>query len=193
MKAMAEARIVVCGAGALGGNIVEGLARCGFKDIAVIDHDRVDEANLCTQPYTTVDCGTKKVMALGNLVEDSSRVVIECIDKRLDGRNAEKLLVGSLIVDVFDNSESRGIVHNVCLRKSIPCLHAGMIDGFSAIQWNEKYKIPKNVAGGDPCGYSLARTLAVITAAMTVEAIIRFVSKGEKHEWFFTLGDMKIS
>jgi molybdopterin-synthase adenylyltransferase len=193
MQKMAGTRVVVCGAGALGANIVDSLARCGFKDIAVIDFDRVQYSNLGTQPYSIVDCGSKKVMALGNIVEEATGTVIECIDKKLDERNAAKLLVGELVIDVFDNSDSRRIVHEVCLEKGIPCLHAGMADGFAKVEWNEGYRVPGDRKGDDPCEYPLARTLVVIASAMALEAAIRFATDGSRPQWMFTVGDMKLS
>lgn len=40
-------RLVVCGAGALGGNLVEHLARSALPAaLVVIDHDRVEAANV---------------------------------------------------------------------------------------------------------------------------------------------------
>jgi molybdopterin/thiamine biosynthesis adenylyltransferase len=193
MKAVAETRIVVCGAGALGGNIVDGMARCGFKDIAVIDFDRVTEANLCTQPYFSVDCGTKKVSALCNLVESATGVCIDIYDRRLDAMNVRKLLVGELVVDAFDNSESRKVVRDYCLEKKVPCLHAGMGDGYSEVVWNERYTVPKDRPGVDPCDVPLARNLAVITAAIVVETVIGFIATGERKDRSFTIRDMKIS
>jgi molybdopterin/thiamine biosynthesis adenylyltransferase len=43
--------VTVCGAGALGANITENLARSGAGSLVVIDRDRIEERNLSTQPY----------------------------------------------------------------------------------------------------------------------------------------------
>ncbi len=46
MTRLKEASIVVCGAGALGANIVENLGQMGYGNLRVIDHDRIEAHNL---------------------------------------------------------------------------------------------------------------------------------------------------
>jgi tRNA A37 threonylcarbamoyladenosine dehydratase len=54
----------VCGAGALGANIAESLARSGFCQLRVID--RIQDRNLSTQPYYRSDIGAFKAKILAN-------------------------------------------------------------------------------------------------------------------------------
>ena len=49
MARLREMRVTVCGAGALGANIAESLARSGFARLKVIDRDRVEERALLPQ------------------------------------------------------------------------------------------------------------------------------------------------
>ncbi len=58
--------VTICGAGALGGNITESLARSGFGKLRVIDKDRIEERNLSTQPYYRSDVGAYKAKVLTN-------------------------------------------------------------------------------------------------------------------------------
>lgn len=58
--------ITICGAGALGGNLMEMLARMGFARLKLIDKDRVEMRNLSTQPYSRAEVGTPKARALAN-------------------------------------------------------------------------------------------------------------------------------
>ena len=48
----ADRLITICGAGTLGGNLVETLARMGFSRLILIDKDKVEMRNLSTQPYS---------------------------------------------------------------------------------------------------------------------------------------------
>ncbi len=48
MQRLRQVLVTVCGAGALGANLAENLARQGFTRIRVIDRDRVEERNLST-------------------------------------------------------------------------------------------------------------------------------------------------
>src|SRR3954471_6052347 len=63
---LAELRVVICGAGALGSNLADNLARQGVARIAAIDHDRVEEHNVGTQLYGENEVGVWKVEALRN-------------------------------------------------------------------------------------------------------------------------------
>ena len=61
---LAGARIVLCGAGALGSHLAEHLLRQGVRQLTVIDFDRVEQHNLGTQSYEEGDIGAFKVDAL---------------------------------------------------------------------------------------------------------------------------------
>jgi tRNA A37 threonylcarbamoyladenosine dehydratase len=48
MEQLKDFAVSVCGAGALGANIIENFARSGFGKLVVIDRDRIEERNLST-------------------------------------------------------------------------------------------------------------------------------------------------
>src|SRR6266699_5626976 len=62
----ANTLITICGAGTLGGNLTETLARMGFAHLKLIDKDRVEMRNLSTQPYSRAEVGAPKARALAN-------------------------------------------------------------------------------------------------------------------------------
>lgn len=193
LEQFAAHRVIICGAGALGGNLCWNLARHGFKVLTVIDRDRVDSHNVSTQPYGLRDIGAEKARALANrLFRDLGvSVVAEAVE--LTMRNIGKLLGrNDLVVDTFDNYEARMLVTEYCAQKKIDCVHAGMsTDGYSEIVWNERYRVPKNIAG-DICEYPLARNLIDFTVTLASEAIIAFVADGVKENFSFTLKDKKV-
>ena len=59
-------RVVLCGAGAVGSNLADNLARQGFGALRVIDRERVEGHNVGTQIYGQSDVGVWKVEALRN-------------------------------------------------------------------------------------------------------------------------------
>src|SRR5437764_2868516 len=104
MARLREMKVTVCGAGALGGNIMESLARSGFGRLAVIDRDRVEERNLSTQPYYRSDIGAAKAKMLANSLYRAVGAAVEARVETLTADNAGKLLRASaLVIDTFDN------------------------------------------------------------------------------------------
>ena len=191
-KKMQEAKVCVCGVGALGSNLVNVLLRQGIHNITVIDMDRVEEKNVATQVYTLRDVGQKKTRALQSLMHQATKKVIEPIDKQLRANNASKMLKGhDLVIDVFDNWESREIVKNTCETLSIPCLHAGMSDdGFAEVKWNRVYSIPQiEVEQDDICDYPLAANLVHLTVAVLSETVVQFLTTNKQLNRDITLKD----
>src|SRR4051812_34745547 len=100
MRQAANATITVCGAGALGANVVETLARSGIGRVRVVDRDRVEERNLSTQPYGRTDVGGLKAKVLANALYRAVGATIEARAETLTEDNAAKLLAGSeLVID----------------------------------------------------------------------------------------------
>ncbi len=89
---LAEVRLVVCGAGAVGSNLVDNLVRQGFRRLAVIDFDRVEAHNVGTQTYAESDAGAYKVAVLEAEVYRAVGVEIRAVRQRLTERNVGKLL-----------------------------------------------------------------------------------------------------
>src|ERR1700730_14216169 len=119
---LANQRLTICGAGALGSQLADNLARQGFRQLRVIDRDRVEEHNVSTQLYGEADVGAWKVEVLRNRLFRAAGVEIEANAKELTGRNARSLLKdGGIVVDTFDNSASRRLVQEHCLTAPVPC------------------------------------------------------------------------
>src|SRR5260370_4913559 len=104
----ANALLTICGAGALGGNLAETLARMGFASLRLIDRDHVEMRNLSTQPYSRAEVGAPKARALASMLYRAVGAKVEAKTVTLDAGNAAALLAGSaLVVDVFDNRTAR--------------------------------------------------------------------------------------
>lgn len=190
MKRIAEQCVTVCGAGALGANIVESLARSGYKNLRVIDRDRVEERNLSTQPYYRSDIGAFKAKMLANSIYRAVGVSVESRAEELNAENAKKLLDG-LVIDVFDNSVSRQVVKDACLEKGLDCLHVGLADDYSEIIWNENYRVP-SASQDDICDYPLARNLVTMTVAVACEVLTNFIATERRESYTITLKDFAV-
>lgn len=184
--------VTVCGAGALGANVVESLARQGFGKLRVIDRDRVEERNLSTQPYYRSDIGQPKARILANSLYRAVGVAVEGKVEELTAANVRKLLADSrLVIDTFDNSGSRQVVKDHCLGAGLPCLHAGLAADYAEVIWNPVYRVPSPTQD-DICDYPLARNLVALAVAVTCETVVQFAASGEQHSHTLTLGDFAI-
>lgn len=181
--------VVVCGAGALGANLVEHLARSGLPcRLVVIDHDRVERANLGTQPYRVAQVGMAKAVALADVVEEGCERVIEARVETIDAGCAPRLLSGAtLVVDCLDNAPSRLAVAAAARTLGIACLHAGLgADGFVDVRGNDGYRIEEPPGGAGPCHAAASRAqvlLAVILAADAVRAALAGQSIAPRERW----------
>jgi molybdopterin-synthase adenylyltransferase len=192
LKKLAELRIVLCGAGALGSNLADNLVRQGVSNLRVIDHDRIEEHNVSTQLYGESDVGGWKVEVLRNRLFRTTGVEIEAVRKELTAPNVQQLLRETeVILDTFDNSVSRRLVQDFARASNTSCLHAGLHADYCEIIWDEHYRVPRDVTG-DVCDYPLARNLVLIAVAVASETLIRFALSGEKQNWSATLRDFAI-
>jgi hypothetical protein len=193
---LAETRLVVCGAGAVGSNLVDNLVRQGFRRLTVIDFDRVEANNVGTQTYAESDTGAYKVAVLEAEVYRAVGVEIDAVRQRLTERNVAKLLRGAdLVIDGFDNHDARALVTEHCESSGISCLHVGLSADYAEVVWNEGYRVPQDVdlEGADVCDYAMARNLIQFAVTLASEAIVRFVLEGERQSYSFTLGDLQIN
>lgn len=193
MAKMAALQITVCGAGAVGSNLIDNISRQGFKKITVIDDDRVEAHNIPTQVWSRREVGQFKAAMLKNLVFNSSGATVEAVTRRLDDGNVKKYLsTAGLVVDGFDNSASRALVAKYCREAKKDCLHVGLAKDYAEVVWNERYRVPKDVVGQDVCEYPMARNTILLAVSVASEVIVRYVATGEKKDYVITLGDFKV-
>ena len=187
--------VTVCGAGALGSNLIDSLTRQGFSKIRVVDMDRVETHNIGTQVWSIRDCGAMKTAALKTKVFQSTEYELETIDKELTAANVKQITKGSaLVVDCFDNHKARKILQDYCREAKIPLLHTGLFADYGEAVWDERYKVPGDPGEGDVCDYPLARNIILLTVIVAAEEILDFFlnAKPRKKNWSITLKDLKI-
>jgi molybdopterin/thiamine biosynthesis adenylyltransferase len=199
MNKIHASNLIICGVGAIGSNLVDNLSRQGFKNILVIDMDRVDDHNRNTQIYGRRDIGQLKTAALKNRVFTDMGVTVQEFSKKLDDSNIKKAICfkdpkqKNLVIDGFDNTESRQLVTDYCRKNKIECLHVGLFQNYAEVIWNEFYRVPKNTAAMDVCEYPLARNVVILASAVVSEVIVGWISTGVKNNYYITMKDLKIS
>ena len=189
---LAEVRLTLCGAGALGSHLADNLVRQGFGALRVIDRDRVEGHNVGTQLYGEADVGGRKAEVLRNRLFRAAGVEVEAVARELTAGNARGLLKGSgLVVDTFDNSASRRLVQEQCRGLGLPCLHVGLFADYAEVIWDEHYRVPGD-GGADVCDYPLARNLVLLAVVVASEALVRYALRGERPNWSATLRDLAV-
>jgi molybdopterin/thiamine biosynthesis adenylyltransferase len=189
---LAVVHVTLCGAGALGSQLANNLARQGFRHLRVIDRDRVEEHNVSTQLYGESDVGAWKVEVLRQRLFRATGIEIDAVRKELSERTAPSLLQGAgLVIDTFDNSSSRQLVQDQCRAMQLPTLHVGLYADYGEVIWDERYRVPRDVAG-DVCDYPLARNLVLLIVAIASEAVIQWILDGTRTNWSATLRDFAV-
>lgn len=186
--------ITICGAGALGGNLTETLARMGFQRLKIIDKDRVEMRNLSTQPYSRAEVGSPKARVLATMLYRVVQARVEPVVVELTDTNAPDLLKGSaLVVDAFDNRAGRAAISAAAQALPVPCLHIGFSgDGlYGSGFWEPGYQVPQETQG-DPCDYPLTRPFVQVMTAVAARAVIDFLLTREHRQFELTWNDLKM-
>ena len=202
VDALSMLDICICGVGALGSNLMMELYRQGANIATIIDDDRVEEHNISTQAYGTHNIGHLKASACIALVSQFFQKTPYARIRRLDEKNAERFLHGHhLVVDTFDNAESRNAVKYACSQLNIPCLHLGMdeLGLYGEVVWDREYYMfadafEKLTEVNDPCDIGTSRVLIMMTVSLGCEAIMRWLDSSMKVEsnFTFTMRDMHV-
>jgi molybdopterin/thiamine biosynthesis adenylyltransferase len=125
--------VAICGAGGLGGAIIELLARQGVGRLVIIDNGRFVENNLNRQILATEsDLHRSKVKVAGERVKKiNSAVRVTPLRKFIDAANVMEFISGAnVVMDGLDSLATRLLVAGACQELKIPFVH-GAIAGFS--------------------------------------------------------------
>lgn len=120
---------LICGVGGLGSPVAFYLTAMGVGRIGLIDADTVARSNLNRQIlYIPEDIGSPKVeVAANRLRKQNPDVNIETYYMMLAKENAADIFEKyDIIVDCFDNFESRFILNDTCVALKKPFVHAGV-------------------------------------------------------------------
>lgn len=132
-KLLAQASVLVAGAGGLGGPAALYLAAAGVGHLMICDSDEVELSNLNRQIlYRTKHLGQDKASTAGRVLEElNPEIRVEAVSLRLDRNNMVELAKGvDVVLDCLDNIPSRHEINFWSVKKGIPIVHAG-IEGWN--------------------------------------------------------------
>ncbi|MCY1016309.1 HesA/MoeB/ThiF family protein [Pyxidicoccus sp. MSG2] len=178
-------RILFCGVGAIGSSAVV-LCRNLEAQLAFIDFDRVESKNLLAQAYVKPSVGKNKAEALKLQLLNLHGVKAESFGVRLTRDNVEALCGGGdLLVDCFDNQDSRLLLSEYARKAGKPLVHGAVsADGtFGLVRWDERF-IPdaEDTAGQATCEGGAHLPLLGLLAATLARAVQDFVKHGVKRD-----------
>ena len=127
---LAEARVLVIGAGGLGSPVLLYLAAAGIGHIGIVDNDRVDISNLQRQViHSTAEVGEPKVESAKNrLLALNPDLKISTFDLQFSPEHVDLIFqeTWDVVVDGTDNLPTRYLIDDVCFLKNTPWVYGSI-------------------------------------------------------------------
>jgi hypothetical protein len=183
-------RIVFCGVGALGSTAVL-LCRNLPAELCLIDFDRVETKNLSAQGYVKQSVGKNKAEAMKLQLLNFWGRKAEAVGVRLAEHNVAALCEqAGLLVDCFDNQQSRLLLQAYARRAGKPLVHAALAaDGtFGLVRWDERF-VPdaEDAEGQATCEGGEHLPVIGLVAATLARVIQDFLKDGQRRDAMITL------
>ncbi|HEY8097445.1 MAG TPA: ThiF family adenylyltransferase [Methylobacter sp.] len=144
-------KVIILGVGALGSHVTYLLRN--EADLKVCDFDRIEMKNVLAQFHFKGSVSKNKAIALKDGIKFLFGKVIEAVPYKFDLNNVKEICSNTdLVIDCFDNGESRRLVQDYCHINRKPCLHGALsADGtFGRVIWNEEFRIDDEPKSGTP-------------------------------------------
>lgn len=181
----------ILGLGAIGSRVAIEIARIFGNPywawqsppiIEIVDSDKVELKNVYNQVYAPRHVGQKKATIIQYMMSDISSIQVAAIHNRVSESNISRIVRHSdLVIDCFDNAQSKLIVAAECALNNIACLHVGMNVGYGGIRWNSlSYTVSDNDGAPDVCTSDLNPGLSQFVAAATISVILHYIETGEQ-------------
>jgi len=184
-------RLVFCGVGALGSTAAV-LCRNLEATLRLVDFDRVEGKNLAAQAYVKQSVGKNKAAALKLQLANFWNVKAEAHGVRLTSHNTRELLDdGDLLIDCFDNHDSRALLGEYARAADKPLVHAAVAaDGsFGLVRWDARFTPDREDAPGQAtCEGGEHLPLIGLLPATLARAIQDYLARGDQHDYVVSLG-----
>ncbi len=190
---LANAKVLVVGAGGLGSPALMYLAAAGVGTLGIADFDAVEESNLQRQVvHGRSDVGHPKAASAGAAVRELNPYVeVVLHEQRLDGTNAlDTFAAYDLVVDGTDNFATRYVINDACVVLDKPYMWGSVsrFDGQASVFWARHGPCYRCVHPGPPpagavpgCaeGGVLGALCGTIGSVMAAEAIKLLTGLGQ--------------
>ncbi|HEY5162663.1 MAG TPA: ThiF family adenylyltransferase [Terriglobales bacterium] len=134
-KRLLGSRVAIVGCGATGSALASLLARAGVGSIRIIDRDYVEPSNLQRQllfdESDAAESLPKAIAASRKITSFNAAIAVESRVADLTPGNIEELLHGAeLILDGTDNFETRYLINDYAVSKSVPWIYAAAVASY---------------------------------------------------------------
>lgn len=123
------AKVLIAGVGGLGSSVAYNLACLGVHNLGLLDYDRVEASNLNRQIlHNEPSLGLKKTTSAKQTLQNFNSN-IEIVEHNLiyEEKNGKELLKNyDIIMDCFDNFQSKFLLNKHCVELNKPLIHAGV-------------------------------------------------------------------
>ena len=131
------ATVAIVGCGATGSALASLLARAGVGTLRIIDRDYVEPSNLQRQTLFDENDATeslpKAIAAARKIATFNSQIVVEPHANDLTPENIDELLGGvQLVLDGTDNFETRYLINDYAVKRSLPWIYTAAIGSYAA-------------------------------------------------------------
>jgi molybdopterin/thiamine biosynthesis adenylyltransferase len=135
-RKLTAARVAIVGCGATGSALAGLLARAGVGTLRIIDRDYVEPSNLQRQSlFDEADAAEslpKAIAAARKIAAFNSEIVIEPKVEDLVPANIKAMLEGmSLILDGTDNFETRYLINDYAVERSLPWIYSAAVGSYA--------------------------------------------------------------
>jgi len=135
-RKLAAGRVAIVGCGATGSALAGLLARAGVGMLRIIDRDYVEPSNLQRQSLfdenDAAESLPKAIAAARKIAAFNSHIVVEPKVEDLVPANIEALLEGmSLILDGTDNFETRYLINDYAVDRSLPWIYSAAVGSYA--------------------------------------------------------------
>ena len=185
---LADARVVVLGAGGLGSFVVPALVAAGVGTVVIVDDDDVDATNLHRQTmHAPTDIGRSKVASAADAAAAlSPDTAVITVATRFGEHNADEILAGAdLIVDGTDDLATTYDADAAAARLGIPLVwgSAARFSGQVGVCWDARgvsYRdlFPEPPAdGGLSCEIDgIMPTVCTVTGGMMAGEVLKLLT-----------------
>lgn len=129
-RKLAEAKVLVIGAGGLGSPVLLYLAAAGVGTLGIVDYDKVEVTNLQRQIlHFTSDLNRPKVASAANKLQDlRPDIHLQLHEEAFTRQNATALVCSyDFVIDCCDNFETKFLINDVCVQEKIPYSHGSVV------------------------------------------------------------------